>query len=220
MDVPVSSTHAKRFFLCLMACGLFATAAAYSQTVTSQGSSTVLLNNSIKHVDITLHDHIELHIITAKEKSFVISESQFGEYQQAILLNNSQSNDTLYISDPQNPTFIYPNDKLSAHKAVDGKATIYIPRGKTIFITASSADVTLTGDYRNVTVNLKNGKCRLQNTTGDFQIVTVYAPVYVKTSQTAITAHSKTGIVRGKAIATNVRFTGKIESINGSITIE
>jgi len=220
MEVPVLSAHAKRFFLCLIVCGLFASAKAYSQTVTSQGSSTVLLNNRIAHVDITLHNHVELHIITTKQKSFKISESQYGEYQQAILLNSLQSNDTLYINDPKNPAFNYPNGKLSAHKVVDGKATVYIPQGKTVFITAASADVTLTGDYSNITVNLQNGKCALLDTTGNFQIVTVYAPIYVKTNHTAITAQSKTGAVTGTATAANVLFTGKIESINGSITIE
>jgi HSP20 family molecular chaperone IbpA len=179
-----------------------------------------MLNNDITHVDITLHDHIELEIITTKEKSFRISESQFGEYQQAIVLSSAVKDKTLYISDPQSPTFNYPNDKLSAHKVVDGKATLYVPEGKTIFITAESADVTLTGTFKNITVNLKNGKCHLENVSGNFQIVTVYAPVHVQAAKTKVTAQSKNGIIINKSRPTGTIYSGKIESINGSITVE
>jgi hypothetical protein len=179
-----------------------------------------MLNNAIAHIDITLQDHIEIEIITTKEKSFRISESQFGEYQQAVMLSSVARNDTLYVADPQNPTFKYPNGKLSAHKVVDGKATLYIPEGKTIFVTTESADVTLTGTFKNITVNLKNGKCNLENVNGNFQIVTVYAPVHVQALKTKVTAQSKNGAVVFNSKHLNTIYNGKIESINGSITIE
>lgn len=220
MNVRLKSTPARRFFLCFVVCVLFAFAKANSQTITSQGSSTVMLNNDITHVDITLHDHIELEIITTKEKSFRISESQFGEYQQAIMLSSAVKDKTLYISDPQSPTFKYPNGKLSAHKVVDGKATLYIPEGETIFITAESADVTLTGTFKNITVNLKNGKCNLDNVNGNFQIVTVYAPVHIQAAKTKVTAQSKNGAIMYHSKHVNTIYSGKIESINGSITVE
>lgn len=213
------NTSTKRFFLCSYIVVIFAFAKANSQTITSQGSSTILLNNGIAHLDVFLEEHVELHIITTKEQGFRISENQYGEYQQAILLSKVQRNDTLFISDPQNPTFKYPNNKLSAHKVVDGIATIYIPEGKTVFITANSADVTLTGHFKNIVINLQNGKCNLDKTTGDFQIVTVYAPVMVRVINTQIYATSKNGSVTGFKNIKNIVYTGKIESINGTITI-
>lgn len=219
MVVTCVFTSVERFFLCSLIVVVFAFAKAESQSVTSQGSSTVLLNNNIAHLDIYLNEHVELHIITTKERSFKISENQYGEYKEAIVLSKVQRNDTLFISDPQSPAFKYPNNKLSAHKVVDGKATIYIPEGKTVFITAQSADVTLTGHFKNITINLQNGKCNLENTTGDFQIVTVYAPVTARTYKTAITATSKNGLVTGIKEKKKSLYSGKIDSINGSITI-
>ncbi len=212
-------SYKKRFFVCQFVFVLFAFAKAYTQTTTSQNSYIELNNSAITHVEILLKDHIALQIITTNEQVIKIIDSHYGEYQQAVLLTSAQRNDTLFITDPQNPTFTYPDDKLSAHKVIDGVATVYLPVGKTVFINAESADITLTGDFKNVTANLKNGRCELKNMRGDFQIVTVYAPVVLNNVRATIQATSRNGAVINKSVLKNTRFKGKIESINGTITI-
>lgn len=226
MAVHILYSHKQRFFLWQFVVVLFALhvwqagfAKAYTQTPTSQNSYKEFYNSGITHVDITLKDHIGLQIISTSDQTFKIIDSRYGEYQQAVLLTSLQRNDSLFITDPQNPAFTYPNDKLSAHKVIDGVATIYLPKGKTVFINAESADIILTGDFKRVTVNLKNGRCELNNMLGDFQIVTVYAPVVTSNVNATIHASTRNGTVTHNSVFKNARYKGKIESINGSITV-
>lgn len=219
MEVPFLSTRMQRFFLCTVVFFGFAFAKAYAQSVTSQGTATVVLNSGITHVDITLNNHIALEIIAGTDSNYSVSNHQYGEYQRAVLLTANQVEKTLYITDPQNPSFTFPDNKLSAHKVVDGKATIRVPVNQTIFITAQSADIRVTGSFKDLTINLQNGSCNLVDTRGNINVVTVYAPVSIKSKNTKVVASSKNNKVSGIQQLKKYTYYASIETIYGSISI-
>ncbi|MGJ8683279.1 MAG: DUF4097 family beta strand repeat-containing protein [Nonlabens sp.] len=203
------------FMSCILM--LFAFAKAYSQ----RNSSDIIYSNAhVKVVDITLESTIELEIRTTTSQEIRISGSQGGEYKDAILLSSKVVNDTLEITDPFNPNFHFPQDKLSAHKIIDGKATLYLPAGLELRITARSSYLTISGQFKKMFVNIQSGDCKLNAIQGDFHIISVHADVHVSKSTSTIEMHSKYGAIQKNNSHKNQLYLQKIETINGDITIE
>ncbi|MBF4982831.1 hypothetical protein FNJ87_00230 [Nonlabens mediterrranea] len=205
----------RSFYLNLLM--IIAFAKAYSQ---SNSSHRVYGNSKITTIDIFLETTIELEIITTKGNQIKIVESQSGEYRNAVLLNTEISNDTLKITDPFNPSFIFPQDKLGAHKTLDGKATIYIPENLILEINSRQCFVTINGIYSNCYVNLESGNCILKDLKGDFQIVSVNAMVTVINPSSYIEISSKYGVITQLTSEPVVNYKQKIETINSNITIK
>lgn len=196
---------------------LFAFAKANSQRNSSQ---IIYGNTQITTIDISLESTLELEIITTKNDEIKIIESQGGEYKSAVLLNTAISNDTLKISDPFNPSFAFPQDKLSAHKIIDGKATIYIPENLNLDINSRNCFLTINGFFNISFINLESGSCLLKNMKGDYHVVSVNAAVTVINPSSFIVLSSKYGVIEELTSESVIYYDQKIETINSNITIK
>ncbi|GAK88539.1 hypothetical protein JCM19298_3265 [Nonlabens ulvanivorans] len=196
---------------------VFAFAKAQSQR---NSSHIIYANSGITTIDIFLESTIELEIIATKEDQVKIIESQGGEYRSAVLLNTEISNDTLKITDPFNPSFSFPQDKLSAHKVIDGKATIYVPENLILDINSRNCYLTINGNFKFSFINLESGSCLLKNVRGDFHIVSVNAMVVVTNPSSYIEMSSKYGVITQIVNEPIIYYNQKIETINSNITIK
>lgn len=205
----------RNFFISFLL--IIAFAKAYSQ----RNSSDIIYRDSqIKVVDIFLESTLDLEIITTDEKLIRISESQGGEYKNAVLLNSKVVNDTLKITDPFNPSFHFPQDKLSAHKIIDGKATLYLPKNLKLQITSRNCFLKLTGSFQKVFINLISGSCLLDQVIGDLHVVSVHADVTLLQPTSFVDTHSKYGAILKLSKKVNLNYSLKIETIDAPITIK
>lgn len=194
---------------------------AFAKANSQRNSSDMNYSNSnIKVVDIFLESTLDLEIITTSDKHIKIIESQGGEYKSAVLLNSKIINDTLKINDPFNPTFHFPQDKLSAHKIIDGKATIYLPQHLNLQINSRNCFLKIRGTYKEIFINLESGSCLLQEITGDLHIVSVNADVTLLQPKSYVDVSSKYGRILNSTTKKNHTYKLKIETINAPITIK
>jgi hypothetical protein len=170
---------------------------------------------------VDLKHYVELDIVTSDERGFYITdEKQSGEYKNALVLNAQVVNDTLFITDPLNPTFQFPQDKLSAHKITDTKAVLILPQYKNLFLNLPDANLSLEGNYKNVILNIHSGKVILQKLIGNMQATSVNANVQGENLKDYFfEASSRNGNVEIKYLNRNSRYLLKVESINGDIQL-
>jgi hypothetical protein len=168
---------------------------------------------------VDLKYYVELDVSTSTEKGFYMTdEKQSGEYRNALVLNTQVINDTLFITDPLNPTFQFPQDKLSAHKITDTKAVLILPEHKNLFLNLPEAHLNLQGNYENIILNIHSGKVILQQIAGDLQVISVNANVQAENLEGYFfEASSRNGSVEIKNSNRNTRYLLKVESINGDI---
>lgn len=199
--------------------GCLSIATGYSQQVISNNLSAS--DSSFNVIFLDINHYVDLEISTSGDvDSFEIEEQQKGEYGTALLFNSFVSNDTLFIKDPVHPAFQFPQDKLSAHKITDSKASIILPKNKTAFLNLLNSNLDLEGDFKNVIINIQQGTVDLINLTGDIAIVSVDASVTTSLSSD----YDKVGFSRnGKMIidqsTPNNRYVLKVESINGNLNL-
>ncbi|WP_438962272.1 hypothetical protein [Nonlabens sp.] len=206
----------RSFFMAIIMV-IFAFAKAYSQ----RNSSDIIFENSkITTVNINLESTIELEIVTTDSQSIRITDSQGGEYKNALTLNSSIINDTLQISDPFHASFKFPQDKLSAHKIIDDQAKLYLPEGLDVQLTARSCFLKVTGNYKNLFINIESGDCELSTVRSPFHIITVYADVNIINPETTVQINSKNGTIKPAQLKNMKSNSHKIETIHGSITIK
>jgi hypothetical protein len=170
---------------------------------------------------VDLMHYVQLTISTSTERGFYIwDEKQSGEYKNALVLNTQVVEDTLFISDPLNPTFEFPQDKLSAHKITDSRAILILPEHKSLFLNLPDANLNLQGNYENVILNIHSGKVILQKLTGNVQATSVSANVQGENLKGYyLEAVSRNGSVLINNSNKNTRYLLKVESINGDIQL-
>lgn len=217
MDSLFTHSIIKRdFFICIVLI-LFATTKAYSQR---NSSSIIHQNTEIKVVDIFLESTIELEIRTTKNSQIKIVESQGGEYKSAILLSSKIIKDTLKITDPFNPSFNFPQDKLSAHKIIDGKAIVYLPEGLTLQINTRSCFLKISGVFKDAFINIESGSCLINKMIGNYHIISVHAGVQVIEPTSFINASSRYGRIINNSTNHTMNYNLEIETITAPITIK
>lgn len=212
----------QRYFCFKLFLTLFALALPHAllqaQQVTATGSSTTLFNTKIKHLDIILENHQEIYISTTKNKNYRISDSQHGELKEALLITNYERNDSLFIVDATNPTYTFKDDKLGAHKVINGKITIEVPENTSVFIQAHSAVVHIAGLYKTINGSLKNGDISFNMTGGDVFFNTIYGDIIFKGKDYHVTSKNPQGAVSTAGNSWDYKFKAKIETLYGHIT--
>ncbi|WP_124978861.1 hypothetical protein [Nonlabens xiamenensis] len=218
-DLWVYSVVQRFFLFAFQLLVLFAFAKAKAQQPPVQSSELQINAATFSVVDIQLEEYLHLEITTHKQAQVKVNTFQTGEYHNSVVLNPRIIADTLKFSDPQSPEFNYPQDKLSAHKVVDGKARIYIPEGKKLVINARPADIDITGIYTSIYVNQQSGSCLIREIQGDLTYVSVYANLKAILKNYDIMASSKTGETQVPAPVRLVRHVARLESIQGNISV-
>jgi hypothetical protein len=114
------------------------------------------------------------------------------------------------------PSFIAPNDKLSAHKVRALNLELIVPKGKTLEIRGEQAVVSVLGEYKEVVLRLGSGRVNLEHSSEESDIRTDSADVFLTVPYGDIQASSVEGKVIG-SIPLNTRFHYKLASEKGSI---
>ncbi len=176
-------------------------------------------NEKFDVILIDLEHYIELIIVTGDlPNSFSTNDVQSGEYSNALVLETRVANDTLFITDPLNPLFQFPQDKLSAHKVTDSKARIVLPEKHHLFLDLTNANLNLQGSYSNVIVNINTGKVNLEKLKGNIHITSVSADVNSKGLENyTFEASSRNGVVNVRKAGSKTKNHLKVESIHGDI---
>jgi hypothetical protein len=209
----------KRFFV-LLVCVL-AFAKAYPQQSGQVNSShTQLKNTSFSVIDIKLAEHIMLEVITTGDDDVKIMESQHGEYKNALTLVAQLRNDSLIIEEVQNITFTYPNDKLGAHKVMDSRIQLSLPRNRKLVINARSADIQIDGDFKSVYINLFSGNCVVKNMSGDFEFISIYADLTFLPLDYKVTHSTKDYKKRLIIPQESMNYSAILETVHGSLKFE
>ena len=157
-----------------------------------------------------------LMVSTGNSDQYVIKTSSEGEYRDQVMLVSKEVDHWLEIYPQWAPSFIAPNDKLSAHKVRALNLELIVPKGKTLEIRGEQAVVSVQGEYKEVVLRLGSGQVNLRYSSEESDIRTDSADVFLTVPYGDIQASSVEGKVIG-SIPLNTRFHYKLASQKGSI---
>jgi hypothetical protein len=157
-----------------------------------------------------------LLVSTGNSDQYVIKTTSEGEYRDQVMLVSKEVDHWLEIYPQWAPSFIAPNDKLSAHKVRALNLELVVPKGKTIEIRGEQAVVSVLGEYKEVVLRLGSGRVNLEYSSEESDIRTDSADVFLTVPHGDIQASSSEGKVIG-SIPLNTRFHYKLASEKGSI---
>ena len=157
-----------------------------------------------------------LMVSTSNSDQYVIKTTSEGEYRDQVMLVSKEVDHWLEIYPQWTPSFIAPNDKLSAHKVRALNLELVVPKGKTLEIRGEQAVVSVLGEYKEVVLRLGSGRVNLEHSSEESDIRTDSADVFLTVPYGDIQASSTEGKVIG-SIPVNTRFHYKLASEKGSI---
>jgi hypothetical protein len=208
----------QRFFIICLLLSFCNITKITAQTTANTTSDTTYLESYFIVVDINISQYLELDIQTGDFDRSRLVTSQKGEYKNAVVLSSTVRNDSLLITDPFNPTFTFPQDKLSTHKVIDGKATLYLPKAKNLVINSQAADINIKGNYKHIFINQLSGSCTIKALQGDLNYISVYAHVFLNLDHYLVKGFSRSGEVVKFDQPEEVKYVAKIETISGKIS--
>ncbi|MEN8815268.1 MAG: hypothetical protein ABF274_00160 [Nonlabens sp.] len=218
MNKHLACSSLQRFFYVSFIFFVLAFAKADAQQSSSVKNETQFLQSSFNVVDIDLNQYLELEIKTTDNNNVKITTDQSGEYKNAVILSSSIRNDSLLITDPISPSFSFPEDKLSAHKVIDGKATLFLPKNKSLIINTQSADISISGDFKKIYINQLSGSCKINKLKGDVTYVSAYADVFLELTDYSTTVFSRSGKVSTFKKPNLIKYFALIETVSGNIS--
>jgi hypothetical protein len=157
-----------------------------------------------------------LLVSTGSSDHYVIKTTSEGEYRDQVMLVSKEVDQWLEIYPQWAPSFIAPNDKLSAHKVRALNLELIVPKGKTLEIRGERAVVSVLGEYKEVILRLGSGRVNLEYASEESDIRTDSADVFLTVPYGDIHASSIEGKVIG-SIPLNTRFHYRLASEKGSI---
>lgn len=162
---------------------------------------------------------MELEIANSDDGEVHILELQQGEYKDAVSISTTVRQDSLLITDFQNFDFEFPQDKLSAHKVIDARMKLLLPRDKQLVINTGTAVLSISGDFSSLYINQFAGKCNLTNITGNLKLTSVYADVSFNAPHYQIDKAIKRKPLTRILPKDYMKYTAQIETIHGSISV-
>ena len=158
--------------------------------------------------------------ITAHEGNNLIVDAKLdGEYAEALSVVISKQGSTLWVSTEFDPSFIHPNDKLSAHKVVSVSLRIQIPSNLDVQVFGTSCNVTMSGEFSNVDIVLNDGNCTLNQVARKVNVHTQSGNINLNSIQGVIRAVSHYGQVLQERIPEGDKLY-ELETVSGDITLQ
>ena len=116
-----------------------------------------------------------------------------GEYQNQTSLAVKSTTAETILSEIRLPTFVHPQDKLSAHKAIASIIEISLPSSITLEIQASNAHLYLLGPLGKTRIALDSGRCELSRWDSETFIQTRDADVLISGKGLLVSGSSREG---------------------------
>lgn len=156
-----------------------------------------IVNSKISHIQIDVNNCFEIDLATSDSEELIIEAKIDGEYEKDLLLSVSEKGSTIIISAGFQPSFVYPNDKLSAHKVVSIALKVLLPKQKEVHVFGTNCNVVASGNYKFLKVSLNEGSCDLIDVADTVEVKTQSGQIKASYSDAIIHASSKYGKVLG-----------------------
>ena len=158
--------------------------------------------------------------ITAYEGSSLIVDARLdGEYADALSISITKEGSTIWVATEFDPSFVHPNDKLSAHKVVSVSLNIQVPSNLDVQVFGTSCNVTINGVFSNVDVVLNDGNCTLNEVARKVNVQTQSGNIRLNSLQGVIRAVSHYGqVIQEKIPAGDELY--ELETVSGDITLQ
>jgi hypothetical protein len=175
-------------------------------------------NPDISFVQIDAKNCFSLALETVDIPKTTVAASIDGEYLQDLMVNVAQEGSTVLVSAGFQPNFVFPNDKLSAHKVISISLKISIPKNLSVRVYGTSTNVAARGDYANLKISLSDGKCTLEGRGENVVVHTQSGNIALATAKGQIKASTKYGKINREVLAPgDDHFT--LNSVTGNISI-
>ena len=145
------------------------------------------------YVDSSLAYQVDISTNTSKDISILATVE--GEYQNEIVLNIEESGSEIFISTSFSPEFQAKNDKLSAHKVISIALDMSIPENLVLYLKGTYTHMNVSGHYKELGVDLQDGRCHLNNTSGAIHVNTKSGDIILEGSHGYVEAKSEYGKV-------------------------
>jgi len=154
-----------------------------------------IVNSAILLIQIDVNNCFKIELETTDTDEILVEAFIDGEYTQDLELTVKEEGSTLVVDSDFSPTFVIPNDKLSAHKVVSIALKVLLPKYKNVTVFGASCNVTVTGKYENLKVSLNDGFCVLNEVSQNVEIITQSGDISVRSLKAKIMANSAYGTI-------------------------
>jgi len=177
-----------------------------------------LINPNISFFRIDTNYCFEIEVYTSNTNEIVVEALIDGEYRKDLILKIMEEGSSVIVSTGFQPSFVHPNDKLSAHKVVSIALKINLPELRNVHVYGTSSNVTVTGLFTNLKVVLNDGRCTLNQVAENVNVTTQSGDITLNSTSGEIKAVTKYGkIYRERIPKSNNRFT--LSTISGNINL-
>lgn len=148
------------------------------------------------YLEIDTANCFKLELSTSESREIVVEAQIDGEYRNDLLVRVEQHGPIVRISAGFQPSFVVPNDKLSAHKVISISIQVRIPEKMNVSVLGSSSNVLAKGDYNNLKVVLDDGNCSLREIHGVTHALTRSGDIDVNTKGALFNIKNKYGTIQ------------------------
>ncbi len=150
---------------------------------------------NIKSVQIDVNKCYALDISTADTDEMYIEATFDGEYQKDLLLVINEQKSSIMVDTKFQPSFIHPNDKLSAHKVIAIELKIVLPKNLNITAFGTSCNITATGKYKNLKLTVSEGDCFLVDVSKNTTVTTQKGNINISAKRGTFIFKNKFGFI-------------------------
>ena len=178
----------------------------------------VLTVEDLEKIVFSSDEIYKISVSTKPGNEVIITTRTEGEYFNDIDLQRDLQNKTLFLNSQFREILQNGFDKLSAHKVFSMEVELQVPEDLILEINSNLASVYLSGSYKRVLVQLKNGSCYLDDYIGEAVINTFNGNILGTARSIDVEATSRHGeVVTPKNPYGNHKLV--LTSINGDIKI-
>ncbi|MEZ4969334.1 MAG: hypothetical protein R2814_06695 [Flavobacteriaceae bacterium] len=175
-------------------------------------------NANVSFIQIDGKNCFSLALETVDIPKVTVEAAIDGEYLQDVLVNVEQEGKTVLVSSGFQPNFVFPNDKLSAHKVISISLKISIPKNLNVTLYGTSTNVDVRGHYTGLKISLSDGRCTLSARGENVEVHTQSGNIEVIATRAKILASTKYGKIEREDVALgDDHFT--LNSVSGDISI-
>ncbi|SHI68199.1 hypothetical protein SAMN04487911_104160 [Arenibacter nanhaiticus] len=176
------------------------------------------LNPHITNIQIDTKDCFKVDLATINGSEMSVEGVMEGEYMNNVLVQVKEEGNALLVSAGFQPSFLDPNDKLSAHKVVSIALKIRVPEHLQVLVYGTNANINVKGQYADLKVVLNDGNCTLFNVGENTAVTTQSGAIVLGVKKGLIKANTKYGVKQTENIPKgDAHFT--LNSITGNINI-
>ncbi|MEM9362870.1 MAG: hypothetical protein AAGA43_09550 [Bacteroidota bacterium] len=154
-----------------------------------------LVGSHVSSIVIDAKNCYQVKLETTDTHELRVNASIEGEYSKDLVVNIETEGNSILVSTGFHPNFIFPNDKLSAHKVISIALEVKIPQYKEVAVYGTNSNVMAKGDYRNLTVKLSDGDCEIIDVGETVDVLTQKGNIWLTTGSGIVEAISDYGKV-------------------------